>query len=187
MAHRLALVTLGATSVLILLGGLVTNTGAALAVPDWPSTFGYNMFLFPWARMAGGILYEHSHRLAGAVVGTAGRVAGASAAGAGAARRRGAASGAAAHATASAAAASDRLVRRPVPGDGSTPSSRRTRRSRDPPRAATASPTGNIRNSSIAASARAYITRSPLAAAATSSQQYSRSSRIRADAHHTAG
>ena len=69
MAHRLALVTLGATSVLILLGGLVTNTGAALAVPDWPSTFGYNMFLFPWARMAGGILYEHSHRLAGAVVG----------------------------------------------------------------------------------------------------------------------
>ena len=69
MAHRLALVTLGATSVLILLGGLVTNTGAALAVPDWPSTFGYNMLLFPWARMAGGILYEHSHRLAGAVVG----------------------------------------------------------------------------------------------------------------------
>jgi len=69
VAHRLALVTLGATSVLILLGGLVTNTGAALAVPDWPSTFGYNMFLFPWARMAGGILYEHSHRLAGAVVG----------------------------------------------------------------------------------------------------------------------
>src|SRR5438132_625722 len=33
VAHRLALVTLGATSVLILLGGLVTNTGAALAVP----------------------------------------------------------------------------------------------------------------------------------------------------------
>src|SRR5437588_377563 len=69
VAHRLALVTLGATSVLILLGGLVTNTGAALAVPDWPSTFGYNMLLFPWARMAGGILYEHSHRLAGAGVG----------------------------------------------------------------------------------------------------------------------
>src|SRR2546421_11296971 len=69
VAHRLALVTLGATSVLILLGGLVTNTGAALAVPDWPSTFGYNMLLFPWARMAGGILYEHSHRLMGALVG----------------------------------------------------------------------------------------------------------------------
>ena len=69
MAHRLALATLGATCVLILLGGLVTNTGAALAVPDWPSTFGYNMVLFPWSRMVGGVLYEHSHRLMGALVG----------------------------------------------------------------------------------------------------------------------
>ena len=69
MAYRLALATLGATCVLILLGGLVTNTGAALAVPDWPSTFGYNMILFPWSRMVGGILYEHSHRLMGALVG----------------------------------------------------------------------------------------------------------------------
>ncbi|OLB53159.1 MAG: hypothetical protein AUH99_03065 [Candidatus Rokubacteria bacterium 13_2_20CM_2_70_11] len=40
VAHRVALVTLAATFVLILFGGLVTNTGAALAVPDWPSTFG---------------------------------------------------------------------------------------------------------------------------------------------------
>jgi cytochrome c oxidase assembly protein subunit 15 len=69
VAYRLALATLGATCVLILLGGLVTNTGAALAVPDWPSTFGYNMVLFPWSRMVGGILYEHSHRLMGALVG----------------------------------------------------------------------------------------------------------------------
>jgi heme a synthase len=69
VAYRLALATLGATSVLILLGGLVTNTGAALAVPDWPNTFGYNMVLFPWSRMVGGILYEHSHRLMGALVG----------------------------------------------------------------------------------------------------------------------
>ena len=69
MAYRLALATLAATCVLILLGGLVTNTGAALAVPDWPNTFGYNMVLFPWSRMVGGILYEHSHRLMGALVG----------------------------------------------------------------------------------------------------------------------
>jgi len=69
LAYRLALATLGATCVLILLGGLVTNTGAALAVPDWPSTLGYNMVLFPWSRMVGGILYEHSHRLMGALVG----------------------------------------------------------------------------------------------------------------------
>jgi heme a synthase len=69
LANRLALATLGATCILILLGGLVTNTGAALAVPDWPNTFGYNMVLFPWYRMVGGILYEHSHRLMGALVG----------------------------------------------------------------------------------------------------------------------
>lgn len=69
MAHQLTLVTLAATFVLILVGGLVTNTGAGLAVPDWPNTFGYNMFLFPWARMVDGIFYEHSHRLLGAAVG----------------------------------------------------------------------------------------------------------------------
>jgi cytochrome c oxidase assembly protein subunit 15 len=68
-AHRLALVTAGTTFVLILFGGLVTNTGAALAVPDWPTTFGHNMFLYPWSRMVGGIFYEHSHRLIGALVG----------------------------------------------------------------------------------------------------------------------
>lgn len=62
--NRLALLTLAATFLLILFGGLVTNTGAGLAVPDWPTTFGYNMFLYPWSSMVGGIFYEHSHRLA---------------------------------------------------------------------------------------------------------------------------
>jgi cytochrome c oxidase assembly protein subunit 15 len=55
--------------VLIVFGGLVTNTGSALAVPDWPTTFGHNMFLYPWSQMVGGIFYEHSHRLIGALVG----------------------------------------------------------------------------------------------------------------------
>lgn len=68
-AHRLAVSLSVATLMLILLGGLVTNTGAALAVPDWPTTFGYNMFLYPPSKMVGGIFYEHSHRLLGAVVG----------------------------------------------------------------------------------------------------------------------
>jgi len=61
--------TAAATCVLIVFGGLVTNTGAALAVPDWPTTFGHNMFLFPWSQMIGGVFYEHSHRLLGSVVG----------------------------------------------------------------------------------------------------------------------
>jgi cytochrome c oxidase assembly protein subunit 15 len=69
LAHRLAVSTAVATVVLIVFGGLVTNTGAALAVPDWPSTFGHNMFLFPWAGMVGGVFYEHTHRLLGALVG----------------------------------------------------------------------------------------------------------------------
>lgn len=67
--HRLAVVTAAATLLLIFVGGLVTNTGSALAVPDWPTTFGYNMFLYPWSRMVGGIFYEHSHRLIGSLVG----------------------------------------------------------------------------------------------------------------------
>ena len=67
--HRLAVLTAAATGVLIVFGGLVTNTGAALAVPDWPTTFGHNMFLFPWSQMVGGVFYEHSHRLLGSVVG----------------------------------------------------------------------------------------------------------------------
>ncbi|MBI3988155.1 MAG: COX15/CtaA family protein [candidate division NC10 bacterium] len=67
--HRVALLTAGATLLLLVMGGLVTSKGAGLAVPDWPTSFGYNMFLFPWSRMVGGIFYEHSHRLIGSVVG----------------------------------------------------------------------------------------------------------------------
>src|SRR5262249_29680863 len=69
LAHRLALRTAVATAVLIVFGGLVTNTGAALAVPDWPNTFGHTLFLYPWSGMIGGVFYEHSHRLLGATVG----------------------------------------------------------------------------------------------------------------------
>jgi cytochrome c oxidase assembly protein subunit 15 len=67
--HRLAVATTATTVLLILMGGLVTNTGSGLAVPDWPTTFGYNMFTYPWSRMVGGIFYEHSHRLIGSAVG----------------------------------------------------------------------------------------------------------------------
>ncbi|OGL58130.1 MAG: hypothetical protein A3J27_10580 [Candidatus Tectomicrobia bacterium RIFCSPLOWO2_12_FULL_69_37] len=67
--HRLALLTLCATLLLIVAGALVTSLGAGLAVPDWPTTFGHDMFSFPLSRMAGGVLVEHSHRLMGSVVG----------------------------------------------------------------------------------------------------------------------
>ncbi len=67
--HRFSLLTAGATFVLVVAGGLVTSTGSGLAVPDWPTTFGHNMFLYPWSKMVGGILIEHGHRLIGAGVG----------------------------------------------------------------------------------------------------------------------
>jgi cytochrome c oxidase assembly protein subunit 15 len=67
--HRIAVVTAVVTFPLLFIGGLVTSKGAGLAVPDWPTTFGYNMFLYPWSKMVGGIFYEHSHRLAGSLVG----------------------------------------------------------------------------------------------------------------------
>jgi cytochrome c oxidase assembly protein subunit 15 len=69
MIHGLALGNSAATLLLIVAGGLVTTTGAGLAVPDWPTTFGYNPFFFPWSGMVGAVLIEHSHRLLGAVVG----------------------------------------------------------------------------------------------------------------------
>ncbi len=67
--HRLAVVLACATFPLLFIGGLVTSKGAGLAVPDWPTTFGYNMFLYPWSEMVGNILYEHSHRLVASCVG----------------------------------------------------------------------------------------------------------------------
>ncbi len=62
--HRFAVLTACATFFLIFVGGLVTSTGSALAVPDWPLAFGK---LIP--AWEGGIRFEFGHRLAaGAVV-----------------------------------------------------------------------------------------------------------------------
>ncbi len=47
----------------------MTSTGSGLSVPDWPNTYGWNMFLFPLDKMVGGIRYEHSHRLIASSVG----------------------------------------------------------------------------------------------------------------------
>jgi cytochrome c oxidase assembly protein subunit 15 len=40
-----------------------------MAVPDWPNTYGYNMFFFPFSKWVGGIFYEHTHRLVASGVG----------------------------------------------------------------------------------------------------------------------
>src|SRR6266513_639428 len=67
--NRFAWFTCVATLLLICSGGMVTSKGVGLAVPDWPTTFGYNMFLFPVSKWIGGVLFEHTHRLIASTVG----------------------------------------------------------------------------------------------------------------------
>src|SRR5881394_1632741 len=69
LLHRFAVLTALATLALIAIGGLVTSHEAGMSVPDWPNSYGYNMFLFPPSKWIGGILYEHSHRLLASTVG----------------------------------------------------------------------------------------------------------------------
>jgi cytochrome c oxidase assembly protein subunit 15 len=67
--HCFAVLTAVATFLLLGAGGLVTSHEAGMSVPDWPNSYGYNMFLFPPSKWIGGIFYEHTHRLLASVVG----------------------------------------------------------------------------------------------------------------------
>ncbi|MDZ4780719.1 MAG: COX15/CtaA family protein [Planctomycetia bacterium] len=70
--HFWAVLLCCATFPLIWVGGLVTTTEAGMAVPDWPTTYGYNMFLYPWQTWMFGpwdLFIEHGHRLLGSVSG----------------------------------------------------------------------------------------------------------------------
>lgn len=70
--HRLAVLLVCATFPLIWVGGLVTTTQSGMAVPDWPSTYGYNLFLYPaasWIYGPWSLFIEHGHRLLGALAG----------------------------------------------------------------------------------------------------------------------
>jgi cytochrome c oxidase assembly protein subunit 15 len=69
MLHRFAKFVAGCTVLLVLAGSLVTSTGSGLSVPDWPTTYGWNMFTFPPSKWVGGIFYEHGHRLIASTVG----------------------------------------------------------------------------------------------------------------------
>ena len=71
-SHPIACLLVAMTFVLLGFGALVTTYEAAMAVPDWPGTYGHNMFLFPLAEWLGGpwdLFLEHGHRLLGATVG----------------------------------------------------------------------------------------------------------------------
>ena len=67
--HWYAVFVAASVLVLICSGGLVTSHGAGMAVPDWPNSFGYNMFLFPVSHWVGGVFFEHTHRLIASGVG----------------------------------------------------------------------------------------------------------------------
>jgi heme a synthase len=61
--HAFAVLCAAATFVLIFVGGLVTSTGSALAVPDWPLAYGH---LVP--KLVGGVRFEYGHRVVAGVV-----------------------------------------------------------------------------------------------------------------------
>jgi heme a synthase len=69
LLHWYAVSVAASVLVLICSGGLVTSHGAGMAVPDWPNSFGYNMFLLPVSHWIGGVFFEHTHRLIGSGVG----------------------------------------------------------------------------------------------------------------------
>ena len=70
--HFFAVTLVCATFPLIWVGGLVTTYDAGMAVPDWPTTYGYNMFLYPvstWVSGPWDLFIEHGHRLLGSLAG----------------------------------------------------------------------------------------------------------------------
>ncbi len=72
LVHRLAVTLTIAVFPLIWVGGLVTTYDAGMAVPDWPGTYGWNMFAYPvstWLFGPFDLLVEHSHRLLGSLAG----------------------------------------------------------------------------------------------------------------------
>src|ERR1700747_1353055 len=69
LLHWFAIISTISVLGLICSGGLVTSHEAGMAVPDWPNSFGYNMFLFPISRWVGGVFFEHTHRLIASLVG----------------------------------------------------------------------------------------------------------------------
>jgi cytochrome c oxidase assembly protein subunit 15 len=69
--HWVALFAAVFTWPLICVGGSVTTYRVGMAVPDWPTTFGINMFLYNFWHAPFGVRVEHTHRLYGSAVGLA--------------------------------------------------------------------------------------------------------------------
>ncbi len=66
--HIWAIMTVAVTSVLLVLGAVVTTFRVGMADPIWPTEPWY-LFLIDWQEPSRGFLIEHVHRLAGFAVG----------------------------------------------------------------------------------------------------------------------
>jgi cytochrome c oxidase assembly protein subunit 15 len=69
--HWVAVFAAVFTLPLLFVGGSVTTYRVGMAVPDWPTTFGMNMFMYDFWNAPFGVRVEHTHRLYGAAVGLA--------------------------------------------------------------------------------------------------------------------
>lgn len=69
--RAIALFAAAITLPLLYVGGSVTTYRVGMAVPDWPTTFQENMFLYDFWNAPFGVKVEHVHRLYGAAVGLA--------------------------------------------------------------------------------------------------------------------
>lgn len=67
--YWVALLATAVTWPLLFVGGLVTTYRVGMAVPDWPTTFGINMFLYNFWTSSWGVYIEHAHRLLGSFAG----------------------------------------------------------------------------------------------------------------------
>lgn len=71
VVHAAALFAAVLTLPLLYMGGSVTTYRVGMAVPDWPTTFHENMFLYNFWRAPFGVQVEHIHRLYASAVGLA--------------------------------------------------------------------------------------------------------------------
>ena len=69
--HRIAILAAALCWPLLLSGGQVTTYRVGMAVPDWPTTFGINLFLYDMWNASWAVFIEHRHRLFGSALGFA--------------------------------------------------------------------------------------------------------------------
>lgn len=67
--HAFTWATVFVTVLLIAIGSVVTTIDAGMAFPDWPTSDGIGMLVYPLHKAPKDQFWEHSHRLAGMQVG----------------------------------------------------------------------------------------------------------------------